>query len=89
MVSEVPFVAGSTPTLTELDYFSFSVSLATSHARLSLRSRVEDWDAASAVLLCEEALTASTGYSLLQVRNANTSLMRLSLLPILSVIATL
>ncbi|KAF2355173.1 MCM domain [Trinorchestia longiramus] len=39
-----------------------------SHTRLSLRSCVEEWDVAAAVLLCEEALAASTGYSVLQIQ---------------------
>uniref|UniRef100_A0A0P4W558 MCM AAA-lid domain-containing protein n=1 Tax=Scylla olivacea TaxID=85551 RepID=A0A0P4W558_SCYOL len=41
--------------------------VASSHARLALRTTVEGWDAAAAVLLCEEALAAHSGYSLLQV----------------------
>ncbi|XP_042208310.1 minichromosome maintenance domain-containing protein 2-like [Homarus americanus] len=42
--------------------------VAASHARLALRSTVEGWDAVAAVLLCEEALAAHSGYSLLQIQ---------------------
>ncbi|XP_069156220.1 minichromosome maintenance domain-containing protein 2 isoform X1 [Procambarus clarkii] len=41
--------------------------VAASHARLALRSTVESWDAAAAVLMCEEALAALSGYSLLHI----------------------
>ncbi|KAK4310672.1 hypothetical protein Pmani_017772 [Petrolisthes manimaculis] len=41
--------------------------VASSHARLALRTTVEGWDAAAAVLLCEEALAAHSGYSLLHI----------------------
>ena len=44
-----------------------STQVASSHARLALRTTVEGWDAAAAVLMCEEALAAHSGYSLLQV----------------------
>lgn len=41
--------------------------VASSHAKLALRTRVEGWDAAAAVMLCEEALAAHSGYSLLHI----------------------
>lgn len=44
-----------------------STQVAASHARLALRTTVEGWDAAAAVLLCEEALAAHSGYSLLHI----------------------
>ncbi|KAK7081912.1 hypothetical protein SK128_007483 [Halocaridina rubra] len=41
--------------------------VASSHARLALRNIVEPWDAAAAILLCEEGLASHFGYSLFQM----------------------
>ncbi|XP_071521846.1 minichromosome maintenance domain-containing protein 2-like [Panulirus ornatus] len=57
-------VQGSSVPVTAINVLA---QVAASHARLALRCTVEGWDAVTAVLLCEEALAAHSGYSLLQV----------------------
>ncbi|XP_069956094.1 minichromosome maintenance domain-containing protein 2-like isoform X3 [Cherax quadricarinatus] len=57
-------VQGSAVPITAINTLA---QVAASHARLALRCTVEGWDAAAAVLMCEEALAAHSGYSLLHV----------------------
>ena len=48
--------------------FLCRTSVSSAHAKLSLRDKVEIWDACTAIMLCEEALAASTGYSILKIQ---------------------